>query len=46
MMQIYVRRVSKDVERKAIKFAVGLVIAVAVFCIWLASAVMKEDDPQ
>jgi hypothetical protein len=35
-------RVSRDVERKAVKFAAGLVIVVALFCVWLARAVTKD----
>jgi len=36
--------ISKDVERKAVKFAAVLVVAVAIFCVWLAGAVTKEDE--
>ena len=36
--------VNKDVERKAVKFAVGLVIAVAIFCVWLASMLTNDNE--
>ena len=34
--------VSKDVERNAVKFAAGLVVIIAIFCVWLAGAVTKD----
>jgi len=33
----------KSTERKAVKLVAGLVIVVAVFCMWLASTVIKNE---
>jgi len=36
-------KVSRDVEIKAVGFVAGLVVVIAIFCVWLASAVMKDE---
>jgi len=37
-------QVNKDVEIKAVKFATGLVIAIAVFCAWLSNTLTKDYE--
>ena len=43
-MEDKIVKVSRDVERKAVKFVAGLVVSLAVFCVWLAHALTKEAD--
>ena len=34
--------ISRDIEIKAMKFVAGLIIAIAIFCVWLAGAITKR----
>ena len=36
-------QINRGIERKTVKFVAELVVAVVIFCVWLANVVTKEE---